>query len=89
MPRTRSQQPQFGVMSGSPCPYSSDWSDEPCGAEADHWSAAVNRYLCREHYTTISQQFVGAAAALAGTCPECGEERRDCVCRDSGDNRED
>lgn len=85
--RARAQRPpRPGDVAGSPCPYSSEFSDELCGEPADHWSSAINRYLCAEHYHAVKRQFASAAVEFAAACPDCGELREDCHCSGQEDD---
>jgi hypothetical protein len=59
------QRPRPSQDRGGPCPYTSEWTDEPCGAPADHWSNAVRCYLCGEHYHVVNREFAAMAVELA------------------------
>lgn len=73
----RTKPPAPGAVAGTPCPYTSEYTDGICGEMADHYSRAARAYLCAEHYQTVTASGVSAAAI----CPNCGEDRSECVCR--------
>ena len=66
---------------GGVCPFADEWSDEICGAEADHYSAAISGFLCSEHYGAVRRQFAAMAAEMAtATCDDCGRALTACRC---------
>lgn len=66
MPANAARRRQAGQLRGGPCIFTSEFSEERCGAPATRWNSAVGCYLCEEHDLVVTQQFAAAAVEMAG-----------------------